>query len=191
MSIFSIADDTARRVVPSSDVYASDDRLRSGTAESAMRDGTPQAATPSATSDTTLEAFTKYIPAETISLYLAALPAVNNAWEWGRNLFIIMAVATPVLVLLLTFMRIRSRLPIEQQRQSRVVLQQMQPTITAWKMITATIAFIFWASAIPGNPFFLTNGDPTISTLVSSAFVFIGSFVIDFFTNLLFPSGVQ
>lgn len=191
MSIFSMAEDTAVRTARAQAVrpaaaLSADEVLRSGEAAPA-----PAVAQPAAPGDTTLEAFTKYIPAETISLYLAALAAVNNDWNWGRNLFLIMAVATPILVLLLTYIQVRSKLPLEQQRETRVVLRQMPPTINGWKMITATVAFVFWASAIPGNPFFMTDGSPTISPVLSSAFVFIGSFVIDFLTKLLFPSGIE
>lgn len=94
-----------------------------------------------------LSALAKYIPAETTTLYMAALSLLLAPANKGANqsagswaLYIGCAVLTPLLVLLAA-------------RASWLALQATLPfQVPWWRMAAATVAFAIWGLAVPGFP---------------------------------------
>jgi polyferredoxin len=126
-----------------------------------------------------LSALIEYVPAETITLYLAvisALPALQSfvtrlslpAVYWG------FVVITPVLFAVIYAGKRRA------QGESRSPGLRNWPW---WPMIAATIAFMAWALAAPSRPYFAGDVGGTVvgllaiitSTLLGVAARFFGS----------------
>lgn len=98
----------------------------------------------------TLSMLVKYIPTESITLYVAALSAVEalksfSPYITAEFIYWFFAILTPVLVLVIYFGKRR--------------VAKLKPTIPVlwewpwWKTIAATIAFLIWALAVPSNPY--------------------------------------
>jgi uncharacterized membrane protein YfcA len=98
----------------------------------------------------TLSMLVKYIPTESITLYVAALSAIEallsfSPYITSEFVYWFFAILTPILVLVIYFGKRR--------------VANLQPTIPApwkwpwWKTIAATIAFLIWALAVPSNPY--------------------------------------
>lgn len=112
-----------------------------------------------------LEMLVKYIPTESVTLYLATLGALAELHKvvrwidpvtvyWFFGLFL-----TPVLFFVLLFVVRRSsgEKPLPQLAQWPV-----------WKPFAATIAFLAWALAIPNAPYTGTGGmSPVIAGLLA------------------------
>jgi hypothetical protein len=92
----------------------------------------------------------KYIPTESITLYVAAASAspalltmfpgltpTVSYWSFG--------ILTPILVLLIYFGKCRA--------SNLVIPFLLVSKWPLWKMFAATIAFLVWALAVPGNPY--------------------------------------
>ena len=94
-----------------------------------------------------LDALVKYIPTESITLYIAtvaATPAIKSQWAFvtDMGLYWTFVVLTPVLVLLIYM------------GKRRTVNLSPWPSLRefpAWNMVAATIAFAAWATAVPEN----------------------------------------
>jgi hypothetical protein len=97
-----------------------------------------------------LDILTKYIPTETVTLYVAAVSATpalqalfgSERVEVGPVVYWLFALLTPVLmVLVLMSKRAASGLPAQPPRWPR------------WHLVAATVAFLVWALAVPNNPY--------------------------------------
>jgi len=110
-----------------------------------------------------LEALVKYIPTESITLYIAtvaATPAIQSEWLWFTegSLYWIFVVLTPVLLLLLYM------------GKRRTVNLSAWPPLNEfpwWNTIAATIAFAIWATAIPGNGLFESDTGGVLAGLLA------------------------
>lgn len=128
--------------------------------------------------DKALNIFTKYIPTEVITLYIAALAAypalftirssVNLApIYWG------FVVITPVLVWLLFLSKAAT---IGEDVKQLFSHPKRWPW---WQMFAATIAFIVWALAVPNNPYIKSE----VSAVVSG----FGAIIVSTGLNVLEP----
>lgn len=98
----------------------------------------------------TLSMLVKYIPTESITLYVAALSAVAALQSFSpritpKVIYWFFATLTPILVLVIYF-----------GKRSVAKLKPTVPTLWQWpwwKTIAATIAFLVWALAVPTNPY--------------------------------------
>lgn len=97
-----------------------------------------------------LSTLIKYIPTESITLYVAALSAVpalktlsqQRINEYG--VFWFFGIFTPILFALIL---------LGKRRAAGVKPRAVLKDWPWWKNIAATIAFFVWALAVPGNPF--------------------------------------
>jgi hypothetical protein len=100
-----------------------------------------------------LDGLVKYIPTESVTLYVAATAAMSSftetfAWLTARRLYVAFVVLTPILFLLIYMGKRRS--------QGLSVLPRGLGEWPWWKLIASTIAFAVWALAIPP----VVNSDP-------------------------------
>lgn len=95
------------------------------------------------------DALVRFIPTETVTLYvaaLAAMPAFEATFSWidRTSAYWTFAVLTPILVILIILGKRRTAgLPV-------------LPSLWKWpwfKMFAATIAFLVWALAVPSSPY--------------------------------------
>lgn len=96
-----------------------------------------------------LSMLVKYIPTESVTLYVAAVSATAalkgfRPWLTEYHIYWFFGVFTPLLFVLIF---------LGKRRASQL------PTIPAprewpwWKIFAATVAFLVWALAVPGNPY--------------------------------------
>ena len=125
--------------------------------------------------DDVLAGLTKYIPTESVTLYVAAvssLPALKEVGITSPIAFWFFICLTPVLMLLL-FLR-------------QLALAGKDWNISAaqwpwWRIIASTVAFAVWALAVPGNP--LNFVDSAVSGVIAGfAALFVSTFL-----NILAP----
>jgi hypothetical protein len=116
----------------------------------------------------TLSMLVKYIPTESVTLYVAALSAaaaLKSLWPWMTELHIywFFAFFTPVLFVLIFLGKRRASGP---------------PTFPPagewpwWKLFACTVAFLVWALAVPGNPYIK---DPIASAAIGFLALFIST----------------
>jgi hypothetical protein len=125
--------------------------------------------------DDVLAGLSKYIPTESVTLYVAAissLPALKNTGITPAVTFWSFVCLTPVLMLLL-FLR-------------QLALAGKDWKISAaqwpwWKIIASTAAFAVWALAVPGNPF--NFADSAVSGVITG----FAALVVSTFLNILAP----
>ncbi len=127
--------------------------------------------------DDGLAALTKYIPTESITLYIATISAQQGItavapWLTSTVAYGFFVGFTPVLMLIL-FLR---RLAVAGQ-DWKLPLQAW----SWWQIIASTIAFAVWALAVPGSPF-LTQNSEAIGILSGLAAVFVSTLL-----NLVAP----
>lgn len=110
-----------------------------------------------------LDALVKYIPTESITLYIAtvaATPAIQLEWPWftEQRLYWIFVALTPVLVLL-----------IYMGKRRTVNLPPWPPLkeFPRWNTFAATIAFAAWATAIPGNGLFESDTGGVLAAVLA------------------------
>ncbi|MFA5122282.1 hypothetical protein [Zavarzinia sp.] len=106
----------------------------------------PPAAATVPGADSALDALTKYIPVETVTLYVAAVsaqPALQSMVSWATAglLYVIFGVLTPVILWLVA------------ARAQRAA--GLTPTLPLWRMFAATVAYFVWGLSVPG----LIEGD--------------------------------
>lgn len=113
----------------------------------------PVPAPASTTKDTTLEGLTKYIPTETITLYVAGQAALQALITADKNvtpetlrcaslaMYWGLGALTPVVVLLLFLGELRKTgRPIDDVSR-----------YPSWQMFASFVAFLVWALAVPGS----------------------------------------
>ena len=125
--------------------------------------------------DDVLAGLSKYIPTESVTLYVAAissLPALKDTGITPAATFWFFVCLTPVLMLLLFL------------RQLALAGKDWKISVAQWpwwKIIASTVAFAVWALAVPGNPFNFT--DSTVSGVIAG----FAALVVSTFLNILAP----
>jgi hypothetical protein len=145
-----------------------------------VKDGTSARSLRSASEDTVgpreedvqnaLSALVEYVPAETVTLYLAtvaSLPVLRASFPaldaWG--VYILFAVLTPVLFALIYAGKRRAA------RQSRWPGLKLWPW---WPMAAATMAFLAWGLAVPSGPLETITNGPLLGGLLA---IFVSTFL--------------
>ncbi len=123
-----------------------------------------------------LNLLVKYIPTEVITLYVATLsaaPALQDVFPrmQTRDIYWAFTIVTPLLLLLVYInKRVTSGLtPLPSDRRDW----------PWWKLIAATLAFMVWALAVPGNPY--------VSGETAAVIAALGAVFISMILNLLEP----
>jgi hypothetical protein len=122
-----------------------------------------------------LDALSRYIPTEIITLYLAALaamPALVATFAFVTNvrLYWFFAILTPILLLLV--------LAGKRRREGLPVFPALRDW-PWWKLIASTIAFLVWALAVPTTPYM----DGPAGKVVAA----FGALLVSTFLTLLEP----
>jgi hypothetical protein len=125
--------------------------------------------------DDVLAGLTKYIPTESVTLYVATVSSLMALKDTGLTIAVaywFFVCFTPLLMLLL-FLR-------------QIALTGKDWNISAsqwpwWRIIASTIAFSVWALAVPGNP--LNFSDATVSGVISA----LAAMIVSTLLNLLTP----
>lgn len=125
--------------------------------------------------DDVLAGLTKYIPTESVTLYVAAvssLPALQGTGVTPTIIFWAFICLTPILMLLLFL------------RQLALAGKDWKISVAQWpwwRIIASTVAFGIWALAVPGNP--LSFSDSAVSGVIAGfAALFVSTFL-----NILAP----
>jgi hypothetical protein len=126
--------------------------------------------------DSVLAALTKFIPTESLTLYIAALSAqisLAQLVSWISPIFIFwfFVVLTPILMLLIYLGQLNTA-----HGKIESILD-----IPWWRMIASTIAFLVWAIAVPGNP--ILSQDNAAGGVVAG----LAAIVVSTVLNLLSP----
>lgn len=159
MSIYTLAEST----LPQSPAMLSE--------PSEAQDAAAVPATPSRSD--VLDNLTKFIPTESITLYVAALGISVAGSETAPViepvfLYWLCAVLTPIIfILLLVRKRATDGLSLRPERWP------------IWKIVAATIAFLVWALAVPNSPYLNFAGGPAIAAF--------GALFVSMFLSLLDP----
>lgn len=116
----------------------------------AAQPGVLSAEKSSGDSDQSIERLTKYIPTESLTLYVAALAAstaLQTFLAFLSTVFLYWAFAllTPILFLILFLRKLRL--------ENKPLPQGKEWIPVAWGGIAAFIAFVAWALAVPGAPY--------------------------------------
>ena len=123
----------------------------------------------------TLNALVKYIPTEIVTLYVAAsstTQSLRTAMPFidARLLYWGFTALTPVmLVLMLASKRATDGLSVFPKGRE----------MPWWKLTAATVAFMVWALAVPGNPYVAGDGAPIVASF--------GAIIISTLLSLLEP----
>ena len=122
-----------------------------------------------------LDNLTKFIPTESVTLYVAAIGIAAAAGDENLPLLLqptflywLCAALTPLIFLILL---LRSR-----ALNNQTLRPDKWPI---WKIIAATLAFLVWALAVPGSPYLDFTGGPTIAA--------IGALIVSTLLSLLDP----
>lgn len=107
----------------------------------------------------TVNVLVKYIPTEVVTMYVAAVsatPSLRSTLPFVSTslMYWLFAVATPVLLLLVYAGKRSSEglMPLPAVKE-----------LPWWKMIAATVAFLVWALAVPGNPYIIGEGGAVVA----------------------------
>ncbi len=125
--------------------------------------------------DEVLAGLTKYIPTESVTLYVAAvssLPALQGTGVTPTIIFWAFVCLTPILMLLLFL------------RQLAIAGNDWKISIKQWpwwKIVASTVAFAVWALAVPGNPLNF------VDTAVSGVIAGFAALFVSTFLNILTP----
>lgn len=121
-------------------------------------------------SDTILSSLTKYIPTESVTLYVSTVSAQQSLKSIGLTptfTYWFFVCLTPLLMITL-FLR---QLAIAKKPW------RVQPKeLPWWHIIASTIAFMTWALAVPGNPIISPN-DSVQGAVAALAAVFVSAFL--------------
>ena len=132
--------------------------------------------------DDILAGLTKYIPTESITLYIATVSAEASLKDFGLTADVtywLFVLATPAFMLLLYL------------RQLAVAQQNWKIPVTQWpwwRIIASTLAFAVWALAVPGNP--LVAKDSATGGVVAALAALFVSTLLNLFTPF-FENGQQ
>jgi hypothetical protein len=139
--------------------------------EAAVKTG---AVPPPSPSDNVLAGLTKYIPTESVTLYVGAVSAADAlqsvaSWLTPDFAYWFFVGFTPALLLLIYL------------RELAIAGKQWwEPNKWPyWRMIAATIAFAVWALAVPGNPIIAGDGAAAVASL--------GAVFVSTLLNLIAP----
>jgi hypothetical protein len=123
----------------------------------------------------TLDNLTRFIPTESVTLYVAAIGIATAAGMDNLPLVLqptflywLCAVLTPVIFVILL---VRAR-----ALNKQALLPDKWPI---WKIVAATIAFLVWALAVPGSPYLDFTGGPAVAA--------VGALFVSTFLSLLDP----
>jgi hypothetical protein len=109
----------------------------------------PPVRPPSTPTNNALSMLVKYIPTESVTLYVAAISAVaalKSFWSGitTAHIYWFFAGLTPVIFILVF---------LGKRRTIRLPLFPPVREFPWWKVTACTVAFIVWALAVPGNPY--------------------------------------
>ena len=139
--------------------------------------GTTRALFKQPTKADALAGLTKYVPTESITLYVATVSAqvsIAQVAGWitpGMTYWFFVAL-TPLLLLLLFF------------RELKIANKNIKIPVSQWpwwRMIASTIAFTVWAMAVPGNP--IITSDNAAGGIVAG----LAAILVSTFLNILTP----
>ena len=103
---------------------------------------------PRTTVNNALSMLVKYIPTESVTLYVAAISAaaaLNSFWSiTGTHIYWFFAALTPVIFILIY---------LGKRRALRLPTLPRVSEFPLWKLFACTVAFLVWALAVPGNPY--------------------------------------
>lgn len=122
-----------------------------------------------------LDALARFIPTESITLYVAAvaaMPSLKEAFSWADEVTVYwtFAVLTPILFLLITLGK----------RRSAGLRVLPSPSKFPWfKLIASTLAFLVWALAVPSSPYLTGEGGKVVAGF--------GALLVSTFLTLLEP----
>jgi hypothetical protein len=125
--------------------------------------------------DDVLAGLTKYIPTESVTLYVATVSSLMALKDTGLTIafaYWFFVSFTPILMLLLFL------------RQLAITGKDWKISASQWpwwRIIASTVAFSVWALAVPGNPLKFT--DATVSGVVSA----LAALFVSTLLNLLTP----
>ena len=146
-------------------------------------------AIPGPQKDTVLGALTKFIPTETITLYISAVaatglvqssPDLSTDWFTPKAVFWFCLGFTPLVVYLLYVRQLRL--------SGREFQSCLRPSWKlSWRMVAASISFIVWALAVPNNA--IVTG-PGWSAIVGVAALFVSS-ILNLLEDAVSPSPSQ
>jgi hypothetical protein len=160
MSINSLTDEALMLSVPASRVPRP--------AEVASAEDATRATSKENSASNAVDKLIKYIPTESVTLYVAAIAArdvIIQKWPWigVKGLYWFFGCLTPVLWLLIYIAKRKAEgLP----PMPRVSLW------LAWNLCACFVAFLVWALAVPGGPYFTGPGEGVLAGFLA---VFISS----------------
>ncbi len=124
--------------------------------------------------NTALDSLTKYIPTETVTLYVAAVAAtpamvsLSGYEQIGQVIYWLFFVLTPVLLVVVLMSKRASA---------------GQPPVPSkwpwWKLVAASIAYLVWALAVPNNPYITSEAAAIVAGF--------GAIVVSALLSLLEP----
>ena len=108
----------------------------------------------------------EYVPAETISLYLAsvaALPVLVESVPWitAVRVYWVYALLTPLLYVLMYAGKRNAA------GEARWPSFSKWKTWPIWPMVAATVAFLVWALTVPSGPYLTDDGGRVLSGLLA------------------------
>jgi hypothetical protein len=125
--------------------------------------------------DDALAGLTKYIPTESVTLYVAAVSSLTALQGTGVTptiIFWAFICLTPIMMLLLFL------------RQLAIAGKDWKISVAQWpwwRIIASTVAFAVWALAVPGNPLNF------VDTAVSGVIAGFSALFVSTFLNILAP----
>jgi len=112
-----------------------------------------------------MESLTRYIPVETITIYVAAMASLDQLAKLSSfitpwMIYCIMAVLTPVILMLLVY------------REQKIAGDAIDIKKRAWPIFASFLAFLVWGLSVPGHPVAAdTSGLFALLAMVLSTFL--------------------
>jgi hypothetical protein len=162
MSINSMTDEALRFIVPAR-------RVPHAPELASAEDPAPVTSKENPASNA-IDKLIKYIPTESITLYVAAIAAqkiLKQKWDWidPKDIYWFFAFLTPVLWLLIY---------IAKRKAEKLPPLPPLSVWLAWNLIASFVAFLAWAIAVPNGPYFTGPGEGVLAGFMA---VFISSFL--------------
>jgi hypothetical protein len=117
-----------------------------------------------------IDALTKYIPTETLTLYIAtvsALPAIDNLFQEPIDGFYLYMILIGIFSLLTIVFVILIYAGKYNKTHKDIWWPPKSSEIPVWSLISATLAFIVWAVAIPNSLYELSSSWGVIASLLA------------------------